>query len=100
MRAPGVILEAGDRSELGVEEHVADHAGLPGDRLERQEADARHLLAVEALVAAAEQLIATTDCEECGALVHGLDQRLRLPREVLGNEQLLAVLAAADVIQV
>ena len=35
------------RLELALEQHVADHAPLAGDRLEREEPDARQLLAVD-----------------------------------------------------
>ena len=88
-------------SSSRLEQHVADHPPLARDRLERQEADARHVLAVEAAVAAAEQLVAAAHGEERGATAeHGLLQRLRLRGEVLGHEQLLAVLAAADVVEV
>ena len=76
-RAAGVVLEARDRAhvaglELGLEQHVADHPPLAGDRLERQQPDARHLLAVEAAVAAPEQLVAAADREQRrAAAVHG-----------------------------
>ena len=105
-RPARVVLEAGERLavarlELALEQHVADHPPLAGDGLERQEPDARHVLAVEAAVAAAEQLVAAAHREQRGAAVDDrLDQRLRLRREVLGDEELLAVLAAADVVEV
>ena len=44
VRAAGVVLEAGERARSGpgaVEQHVADHAPLAGDRVQRQQADAR-----------------------------------------------------------
>ena len=70
-RAAGMVLEAPRCAhaglELGLEQHVADHPPLARDRLEREEPDARHLLAVEAAVAAAEQLVAAADCEQRGA---------------------------------
>ena len=64
-----MVLEAGDRRphprlELALDQDVADHAPLAGDRVERQEADAGHLLAVAAAVAAAEQLVAAADGEQ------------------------------------
>ena len=69
LRPAGVVLEARERPararlELGLEQHVADHPPLAGDRLERQQADARHVLAVEAAIAAPEQLVAAADREE------------------------------------
>ena len=73
-RAAGVVLEARERAalarlELALEQHVADHPPLAGDRLERQQADAGHVLAVEAAVAAAEQLVAAAHGEQRGAAV-------------------------------
>ena len=87
--------------ELALEQHVADHPAVAGDRLERQEPDTRHVLAVEAAVSAAEQLVAAAHREERGAAADDrLDQRLRLRREVLRDEKLLAILPAADVVEV
>ena len=68
-RSAGVVLESGERPllsrlELALDEHVADHALLAGDGLERKEADARHVLAVKAAVAAAEQLVAAAHGEQ------------------------------------
>src|SRR5439155_3635662 len=101
VRPSRVILEAGDRSpaaaELRLEQHVADHPPIPCDGLEWQQADARHVLAAEAAIAAPQQLIAAADREEGGtSLDNSLLQRAGLRGEVLGDEQLLAVLAAAD----
>src|SRR5581483_10603513 len=103
---PGVVLEPREGStlagiELAVEQHVADHPLLAGDRLEREQADAGHVLAVEAPIAAAEQLVSAADGEERRAtLDDGFDQRLRLRGEVLRDEVLLAILPAADVIEI
>ena len=56
---------------------------------------------MEPAVAAAEQLVAAADRQECSAAGDdGLDQRGRLCREILRDEQLLAVLAAADVVEI
>ena len=105
VRAPGMILEAGDRPlltrlELALDQDVADHAPLAGDSLEREQADAGHVLAVEPPIAAAEQLIAAAD-RECGrSAVERLAQRVRLPDEVVRDEQLLPILPAADVVEV
>ena len=63
------------RLELAVEQHVADHPPLAGDRVEREEPDARQLLAVEAAVAAAEQLVAAADREQRRAARDRLAQR-------------------------
>src|SRR5437763_10167926 len=52
--AARMILEAGDPpDDVALEEHVADHPRLAGDRLERQQSHAGHVLAGKALVAAA-----------------------------------------------
>src|SRR5712691_12208505 len=104
--AARVVLEAGERSrraglELALEEHVADHPPRACHCLERQEPDARHVLAVKAAVAATEQLVAAAHRKERGsARDNGLEQRLRLRREILRDEELLPVLAAADVVEV
>ena len=105
MRAPGVVLEASERSllaglELALEQHVADHAPVARDGLEREQADSGHVLAVKAAIAAAEQLIAAADGERSGSAIHRLLQRLGLAREIVRDEQLLAVLPAADVVEV
>ena len=105
-RPARMILEACDRPrparvELGLEEDVADHATVARHGLERQEADARHLFAVEPAIAAPEQLIAAAHREHRRAAVEDcLPQRRRLRRKVLCHEELLAVLAAADVVEV
>ena len=105
-RAAGVVLEAGDRPplarlELGVEQHVSDHPPVARHGLERQHAGARHLVALMAAIAAPEQLVAAAHGEQRRAAGDDrLAQRLRLRREIRRDEQLLAVLAAADVIEV
>ena len=100
-----MVLEPRERSllsglELALDQHVADHAALARHGLEGEEADAGHVLAVETAVAAAEQLVAAADRERCRALPDRLVQRLGLPHEILGDEELLSILAAADVIEV
>jgi hypothetical protein len=105
LRPARMVLEPGQRSspsrlELALDQDVADHARLAGDGLEREETDAGHVLAVEAAVAAAEQLVAAADGQDGRAARDRLVQRLRLVREVLGDEQLLAILASADVVEV
>ncbi len=81
-------------------QHVADHATLAGDRLQRQEADSRHALAVEAAVAAAEQLVAAADGERRRAAGDRLAESRSLPGEIVRHEELLAILPAADVVEV
>ena len=86
--------------ELALDQDVADHAALARDGLEREEADAGHVLAVEAAIAAAEQLIAAADSERRRSAFDRLVQRLRLREEILRHEQLLSILPAADVVEV
>src|SRR5262249_42252418 len=100
--APGVVLESRERLARPVagQQDVSDHAALAGDRVQRQQADARQLGAVAAAVETAEQLVAAADREEGGP---GLDrgaEHLALPGEIARYQRLLAVLAAADVEEV
>ncbi len=104
-RPPGVVLEPGDRRpearlELAFEQDVADHARLTGDRLVREERGARHPGAVAAAIAAAEQLVAATDCKQRDAGGDGFADGGAFRSEVGRNERLLAVLPAADVEEV
>ena len=85
---------------VAVEQDVADHAPLAGDRVQRQQADPRLLLAGDVAVEAAEQLVAAADGEERRAGLDRLAERRRLAGEVVRDERLLAVLAAADVEEV
>ena len=87
--------------ELAVEQHVADHPALAGDRVEREEADARQLGAVAVAVEAAEQLVAAADGEDAPRRPStAARSAVGLRGEVDRDERLLAVLAAADVEQV
>jgi hypothetical protein len=63
---PAWFLEPGERTAgpLAVEQDVADHAALPGDRVERQESGPGQLDAVAVAVVAPEQLIAAADRED------------------------------------
>ena len=100
--AARVVLEAGKRpaGPLALEQHVADHPALTGDRLQRQQPDAGELLAVAIPVEASEQLVAAADSEHRRAAVDDSPQRVALAHEVARDERLLAILAAADVQQV
>src|SRR5260370_32595273 len=98
-----MVLEARERPpypgfELALEQDVADQGPLAGARLEREEADAGQVLAVGGAVAATEELVAAAHREEGRALLeHGRAKRVGLRGEIRGDEQLLPVLAAADV---
>src|SRR6266550_3667116 len=97
-----VILEARKRAadtglELALEQNVADHAPVAGDRVEGEEADPGQVSTVKVAVGAAEELVATADREQCGAARNRRAHALGLRNEVLCDERLFAVLAAADV---
>jgi hypothetical protein len=103
--ATGVVLEAGERPphvrlDLALDQDVSDHAGLTGDGLERKQADARQVGAVEVAVRTAHQLVAAADGEQRRSGRNRLAHAVRLGDEVLRDERLLAVLSAADVEQV
>src|SRR5207247_8754767 len=97
-----VVLEARERSllarlELTLEEDVADHPPLSGDGPERKNGRAGHVLPVEAAAAAPQELVAAADRQHRGSARDRLAQLGRLRGHVPGDEELLAVLAAADV---
>ena len=100
-----MVLEAGQRPpvarvELALEQDVADHAPLAGDRLEREEPDAGQLDAGQVAVEAAEQLVAAADGEQGRAAGDGRAERLALRGQVGRDQRLLAILPAADVEEV
>ena len=100
-----MVLESGHRPafpgvELALDEDVADHPAVAGDRLVREQADARLLDAVGVEVEAAEQLVAAADGEQRRAVRDVRPQRVALGGEVGCDQRLLAVLAAADVEEV
>src|SRR5207244_8914667 len=86
--------------ELALEEDVADHPPVSGDGLEREDARAGHVLSVEAAVAAPQELVAAADREHSGSAGDRLPQPGRLRGHVLGDEQLLPIVPAADVEEV
>ncbi len=73
---------------------------VPGARLEVEQTDARHLLAVLPDVAVARQLIAAAHGQHRGAARHRGVQRVAVALQVLRHEQLVAVLAAAHEVEV
>ena len=101
-RPPGVVLETGERlaRPAAIKQDVADHALLAGDGVQRQEADSRQLVSGYVAVGTAEQLVAPADSEERRALRHGLVQPVGLGGEIVRDQSLLAILAAADVEEV
>ena len=100
-----MVLEAGQGPritsfELALEEDVADHAPLAGDGVVGEKADPGQLRPRAVAVEAAEELIAAAYGQECCSGLHGFDERGALGGEIGGDERLLAVLAAADVVEV
>ena len=71
-----------------------------GARLEVEQADARHLAAVLADVAMAGELVAAAHRQHGRAARDGAVQRPAVALEVLGHEHLIAILAAADEVEV
>src|SRR5262245_54026194 len=105
VRAPAVVLEPGQHpaslSEIHLDRDVADQprAGFAYG-LEVGDPEAGDRLLAE-LIAVPEQLIAATDGQERCAVVDGGGDRLALGLEhVLGDQHLVAILAAPDVDQV
>ena len=68
--------------------------------MQRQDPDPGQLLAGDVAIEAAEKLVAAADGEKRCVTLDGLAQLLRLAREVVRDERLLAVLPAADVVEV
>src|ERR687887_2239994 len=105
VRPAGVVLEAGQRAalaglELALEQDVADHAPLSRDRMERKEADSGQLVAALVSVEAPEQLVTAADGEKRGAGADRGSQCLAMRRKCGRDQFLLAVLSAADVVEV
>ena len=69
LRTSGVILESRKRpaGPLAVEQDVADHPSLAGDRVQRQQPDPRQLDAVTVAIEAAEKLVTAADGENDAA---------------------------------
>jgi hypothetical protein len=105
VRFAAVVLEADERVALGVpgaaHDAVADVAALAGHRPRVEHADAGQDLAAARAELAPEELVAAADRQHHRARVDGLAQRGALVRhQVGGHNGLLAVLAAAEEIQV
>src|SRR5207249_3084409 len=73
---------------------------LPGGGLQGKEPDAGKVVAALVAVGAPEQLVAAADGQQRRAAGDRLPQRLAVGGERGGDELLLAVLAAADVVEV
>jgi hypothetical protein len=105
VRPSSVVLESGQCPrnawvELAFQQDVTDHACVPGDRVERKEADPRQLGTVKVAVRAAEELIPAANREHGSTLCDRLPYPGGLDEQVLCDERLFAILAAADVEQI
>ena len=105
MRPSCVVFESGQcptdaRIELALQQDITDHACVPGDGVEREHADPRQLGAVEVAVRAAEELIPAANREHGCALGDRFPNIGGLDEQVLCDERLFAILAAADVEQI
>ena len=72
VRAARVVLEARQRTrlarlELALEQHVPDHAALPGNRVEGQEPSPGQLVAALVAIGAPEELVAAADGQRRGS---------------------------------
>ena len=95
--AAGVVLKADDGAELRLKGEVAYHALGRADRLKVQRAQEVEALARVRLVAVTHQLVAAADAQEGLAVGHGgLDVRALAAAQIVQQQALLEVLAAAD----
>ena len=83
-----------------VQQDVADQAALSGDRVQRQQPDARDLGPAPVAVEPAEQLVAAADGEKRRPGGGRFGERAGLAGEIGRDERLLAILPAADVEEV
>jgi len=100
-----VVLEPGQCPtnawlELALQQDVTDHAPVAGDGVEGEHADARQVGTVEVTVGAPEELVPAADREHGGTFGDRLPYPCGLSDQVLCDERLFAVLAAADVEEV
>ena len=102
IRPAGVVLEAGQRlsGPFALQQDIPDHAPLTGDGMEREETAPGQLRTGPVAVVAPEQLVAAAHGEEGRAAGDRVLERRALGFDVGCDERLLAILAAADVVQV
>src|SRR6185312_9650810 len=103
--ASGVVLEPDDRhglsrAQLAVDGDVADHPRRSRLGDEVDEAGAADLVSLVAAVVVPEHLVAAADGEHPGAVVDRGPQPVGAADEVVLDQELIAVLAAADVVEV
>src|SRR5580765_6611585 len=100
-----MVLEAGKRAfdpglELALEQHVADHASFPRDRVEREQSDAGQLGPVEVSIRAPQQLVTAAHREHRGSIGHRPTNVFRLRGQIVRDKGLFAILAASHVQQI
>src|SRR5689334_20943646 len=103
--AAGVVLEPDDRhglarTQLAVDRDVADHARRPRLGDEVDQARAADLVALVAAVVVPEHLVAAAHRQHPGAVGDGRPQPAGPADQVVLDQELVAVLAAADVVEV
>jgi len=100
-----MVLEPDQRSppaglQLAAQHHVADHPRRPRRGLEIDQADSRHLVALVTAVDVAQQLIAAAHAEHGRTAGDRCRQVAGPQQQVRGDQPLVAVLAAAQVVEV
>ena len=95
-----MVLEPDERpraiAEVALEQHVPDHARRARVRLEVEQAEAAQLVAVVAAVDVAEQLVAAAHGEQRRAVRDRACELGAVALQVVGDQQLVAILAAAE----
>jgi hypothetical protein len=104
-RPAGVVLEASGRPalagfELALDEDISDHAALAGNRMQGKDARTRLISARAVAVEPTEQLIAAAHRKYRRSVCHGLGECGATCGQIWGHERLLAVLPAADVVEI
>ena len=105
MRAAGVVLEPDQRAhaaavQIALQRDVADHASSPATVSRSTRPGARHLVALVAAVAMAQQLVAAAHRQHRRRRRRPPRADRRLALEVVRDQHLIAVLAAAEVVEV
>ena len=102
IRPSAVVLEAGQRlsGPFALQQDIPDHAPLTGDGMEREETAPGQLRTGPVAVVAPEQLVAAAHGEEGRAAGDRVLECRALGFDVGCDERLLAILAAADVVEV
>ncbi len=103
--AASVVFEAGDRQwltirERALEQHVADQTRRSSRGGEGEDAGSRQDLPAHVAVRASEKLIATADREKRATTFDERDELTVPGGNIVGNQQLIAILASAHIHEV